>query len=151
MIGGSGAFYLAHDKKWIRPLLRVVRANDRGAVSPRAVGDHLARLNYNVHLATTDGSVGPRCTVAWRFRKGGAHNVGGGHQFYTGTDRDASTPTLPIIANGMDVSALMETIMPYMTKRLRAMRTGQSIPELNEDEMNADVARLPDKPDEDLR
>jgi hypothetical protein len=42
-LAGSGAPYLlAQDKKWIRGLLRVVRANDRGQVSPLVVADHLA-------------------------------------------------------------------------------------------------------------
>ena len=44
-IYGSGALYLAQDKSWILSLLRMVRANDRGHVSPLAVADHMASLH----------------------------------------------------------------------------------------------------------
>jgi hypothetical protein len=116
---------------------------------PRA--DHLAKLNHEVHLAVTDKSVGPRCVVAWRFRKGGAHDGGGGHQFYTGTKGDADTLPLPQLSNGMDVSALVQVTMPHFIKGLEAFQRGEPMPELNKDEINAELARLPDKPDEDLR
>lgn len=150
-LAGSGGHYLAQDKKWIRGLLRVVRANDRGQVSRLAVADHLASLNYGVHLGISDESVGPRCIVAWRHRKGGVHNGGGGHQCYTDRTRDASLPSLPTIANGMDVQALTSLMIPRMTKMLEAVLAGQPAKELNKDEINAELARLPDKPDETLR
>jgi hypothetical protein len=150
-LAGSGGLYLARDKKWIRGLLCVIRASDRGRVSRLAVADHLARLNYGVHLGIRDESVGPRCIVAWRVRKGGAHNGGGGHQFYSDTTRDASSPSLPNIMNGMDVQALTSIIMPRWTKMFEAVLAGQTAKELNKDEINAELARLPDKPDENLR
>jgi hypothetical protein len=150
-IAGTGALYLIQHKKWKRSLLRLVRANDHGHVSSRAVADHLANLNYEVHLGVTDKSVGPRCIVAWRHRKGGVHKGGGGHEFYTGTTRDASSPSLPTIANGMDIHALVGVMMPRMTKMFEAMRAGQQEKELDKDELNAELARLPDKPDENLR
>lgn len=120
-------------------------------MSSYAVADHLARLNNEVHLGVPDKSVGPRCIVAWRNTKEGAHKGGGGHQFYTGTTRDASSRSLPTIANGMDVSALLGVIMPHAAKTLEAMRAGEPTKELDKDELNAELARLPDKPDENLR
>lgn len=150
-IGGTGALCLMKDKKWMRSLFRVVRASDRGNVSPYAVADHLVILNNNVHLAVTDKSVGPRCVVAWRFRKGGVQNGGGGHQFYTGPKRDASSPSLPTIGNGMDVNSLVGVLMSHMKNPFEAMRAGEPAQELDKDEINAALARLPDKPDEDLR
>ena len=39
-IAGSGAAYLARNKRWMRNLLRVVRANDLRQISPLAVADH---------------------------------------------------------------------------------------------------------------
>lgn len=150
-IGGSGALYLNRDKRWIRSLLRLVRAYDRGQVSSYAVADHLATLNNEVHLGVSDKSVGPRCIVAWRNRKEGVHKGGGGHQFYTGTTRDASSLSLPTIANGMDVSAFVGVVMPQMSKMLEATRAGEPAKELDKDELNAELARLPDKPDENLR
>jgi len=151
-IAGSGALYLQNqDKKWMRSLLRVVRANDRGHVSPVAVSDHFASLNSEVHLGIRDKSVGPGCIVAWRYRKGGVYNGGGGHQFYTGTIRDSSVPCLPTIAGGMDIQALLSVEMPRFNKRLAAMLAGEQPVEENKDAINAELARLPDKPDENLR
>ncbi len=150
-LGGTGALYLIQDKKWKRPLLRLVRAYDRGQVSSCAMADHLASLNSEVHLGISDKSVGPRCTVAWRNRKEGVHKGGGGHRFYTGTTRDANSLPLPTIANGMDVSALAGVMMPHMSKMMEAMQAGDPPKELDKDELNAELARLPDKPDENLR
>jgi hypothetical protein len=152
-IGGSGALYLTRDakKKWIRSLLRMVKANHRGRVSPRAVADHLAKLNSEVHLGIRDKSVGPRCIVAWRHRKGGVQNSGGAHQFYSGTTRDASSPSLPTIGTGMDIEAICSVVSPFTTKMFEAMWAGHPAEELNKDEINAELARLPDKPDEILR
>ena len=129
----------------------MVRANDRGHVSSRAVADHLANLNNEVHLGVADKSVGPRCIVAWRHRKGGVHNGGGGQEFYTGTKRDVSSLPLPGIANGMDMEAISKVLMPYFAKMFEAMRAGQPASGMDINELNAGLARIPDKPDEDLR
>lgn len=150
-IGGSGATYLDRDKKWIRPLLRLVRAYDRHRISSYAVADHLSNLNYEVHMGVSDKSVGPRCIVAWRNRQEGIHKGGGGHHFYTGTTRDASSPSLPTIANGTDLSALLGVLMPHTSKMFEAMRVGEPTKEMDNDELNVELARLPDKPDENLR
>lgn len=147
-ICGDGARQLARNQTWKRPLLHIVRAYDRGAVSERAVADHLARLNYEVHLANPDGLVGPRCIVGWRSRRGGVHNGGGGQQSYTATDRDADTPSLPTLDAGTDITALVGVVM---TRVLEARRAGRPFQDFPADEVNADLATLPDKPDEDLR
>jgi hypothetical protein len=137
------------DNKWMRNLLRAVRANERGNASARAVADYLAMLNSNVTVI--DEWVGPRCIVAWRFRKGGFHKGGGGQAYYTGLKRDASSPALPTIANGMDVRALVEAMMPRFTRDMEAMLAGKPAPEWDRDEVNAELARLPHGPDETLR
>lgn len=150
-IGGSGALFLFQNRRWIRPLLRLISAYDRGRVSARVVANHLASLNFAVHQGTTDGSVGPSCIVAWRNRKSGFHKGGGGHQFFSGEAQDASSPSLPTIATGMDINALVGVIMPRMTQMFEAMRAGEPSKELDKDEINTELARLPDKPDENLR
>jgi hypothetical protein len=152
-LAGTGGLYLDQDqdKKWIRPLLRLVRAYDHRQVSSYAVADLLASVNNEVHLGITDRSVGPRCIVAWRNRKEGIHKGGGGHQSYTGTTRDANVPSLPIIGHGMDISALCRVLMPHSLKSLDAMRSGEHGINLYPDELKEEVARLPDKPDENLR
>jgi hypothetical protein len=148
-LAGSGAPYLTKSKKWVRSLLRMVKASDRRQVQPLAVADHLASLNHEVHLA--DKTVGPRCVVAWRHRKGGVHRGGGGHAFYSGTTRDLSSPSLPTIGAGMDFIAIAAVMTPHLNRMMEAMLAGQRIPELNKDEINAALARLPDEPDESLR
>lgn len=150
-IGGSGALHLFCDRRWIRPLLRLVGAYERGQVTSRAVSDHLAKLNSKVHRHITDGTVGPSCIVAWRNRKRGHHKGGGGHQFYSDGLRDANNPSLPTIANGMDLNAVVGVMMPRTVKMLEAMHAGEPAKELDKDELNAELARLPKKPDEQLR
>lgn len=152
ILGGSGAPYLAeYKKKWGRNLLSLVRAHDDKRISPFVVADYLASLNSIVHLGLRDKSVGPQCIVAWRYRSGGVHKRGGGHQFYTNSIRDSSSPALPAIARGMDVVGLISAIMPHTKKMLDAMRAGQPSPELNKEEIDAELARLPHKSDEHLR
>ena len=156
-LAGSGGIYLLQqkDKKWIRRLLRVVNANDRGQLSPDAVADHLAGLNYEVFRRLSDkpvpldvrDTVGPRCVVAWRHK-----TRGGGNEFYTGTTRDANSPCLPTLAGAFDVEALVA--LPHvaqMFERSKARLAGQPVEEPTEDEINAELSRLPDKPDENLR
>jgi hypothetical protein len=150
-IAGSGAFYLMKRKKWMHDLLRLLKAYDRERLSATVVADHFAALNYEVYGGLQDKTVGPRCIVAWRNGKNGARRGGGGHQFYTGTTRDAISPSLPTIANGMDISALLDVITPHTFRHLEALKTGQPLIELDKDQINAELARLPDKPDESLR
>ncbi|MGD0397897.1 MAG: hypothetical protein ABSC04_03210 [Syntrophobacteraceae bacterium] len=150
-VAGSGALYLIGDKRWMRSLLRIVKAHDRGQVTTNTVTAHLAGLNNEVHNGIRDGSVGPRCIVTWRHRRNGLHKGGGGHQFFTGNNPDRSSPSLPTIANGMDVNALIEVMMPRTMEMFEAMREGRPAPKWDTDDINAKLARLPDKPDEKLR
>ena len=150
-LGGSGGLYLyRQDKRWRRRLLRLVAAYDREQVSPYAVADELASLNYRVHLS--DNSVGPNCIVAWRNRKGGVHKGGGGDQFYIGTTKDPKPlPLLPIIAGGFDIpayhSALFPVVRDALTKSIRERRPV----EVDENKLREKLALLPKEPDEHLR
>jgi hypothetical protein len=151
-IAGSGGFYLFQNKKrWMRGLLRIARAHDRGSVSEVTVADHLANLNYQVHLGALDKTVGPRCVVVCRHRKGGVHKSGGGHWFYTGTIRDEDTPALPTIVTGIDMAGFATALMPGAMKMLDATRMGQPANPLSDPEVNERLARLSHKPDENLR
>jgi len=151
-LGGTGGLYLdRRHKNWHRSLLRLVGASERGQVSHYAVADHLASLNNEVYSGIHDKSVGPRCIVAWRHRKEGIHGGGGAHQFYTGTTRDTNSSGLPSIANGMDVQALASLTMAHMSPLLSTMLAGEPAKELDVDELNKELGRLPDKPDENLR
>jgi hypothetical protein len=81
----------------------------------------------------------------------GRHSRGSGHQFYTGTTRDTNSPALPTIATGMDVQAIVSAMMPHMSKRLEAMLAGEPAKDLDANELNAELARFPHEPDENLR
>jgi hypothetical protein len=145
-ITGSGAFQLQKDRnaKWAKELLRLVRANDCRKISPLAVADRLAQLNYAVHCK--DSLVGPRCIVAWRHRR--SYEGGGSHQFYNETKRESSSTALPTIVTGMDVTAICSVLMKHTP--LEAMLADHPTQAPDENELNAELARLPDKPDENL-
>jgi hypothetical protein len=148
--GGSGARLLISEKPWRRELLRLARACDRRKVSPHAVADHLADINFRVHRA--EPTVGPRCVVVWRHRKQGVHKGGGAHQFYNGVARehDGADGQLPTIGNGIDIQALIRAMMPQMMEQMEALRAGKAT-EIDKDKMNAELAKLPDTPDGRLR
>jgi hypothetical protein len=58
---------------------------------------------------------------------------------------------LPTIANGMDVRALVDVMMPHMFAQMSALRAGGPTAELDVNQLNADLAKLPEHPDEDLK
>ncbi len=149
-LAGSGALILLSDFGWKRQLLWLVRAHDRKLISANTVADAFAALNMRVSRALVDGTVGPRCIVAWRHRRNGVHRGGGGHQSYDGMSREPNMPSLPIIVNGMDIGALMNTIMPVVRKQLESFADGE-MPTLDEAAIDEAVSRVPDNPDERLR
>ena len=152
-VGGSGELHLSHDESWVRPLLHIVKAYERGKVTPLAVADHFAKLNYDVHRNTPDGTVGPSCIVAWRNRKAGRYKGGGGHQCYTKDTRDRESIPLPTIAHGMDIKAIADVIMPSWLKAVGKSLVDENLEDIDidKDEINDALANLPNKPDEQLR
>jgi hypothetical protein len=145
--------YLLRNKSLIRNLLRVVRAYDNGVISNETVAQRFAELNYQVHLNTVDGTVGPRCIVAWRNGKDSRYKGGGGHTFFSETTKDENGPIVPNIVNGMDMAALFNIIMPHTTKFFEQAFSGGSTKRTgpDADEINAQLSQLPHKPDEKLR
>jgi hypothetical protein len=111
--------------------------------------DYLAELNSRVHVA--DPSVGPRCVVVCRNKKGSSHKWGSRHAFYNRTTRDGDSAPLPTIATGMDIDALAGVMMPLVLEMFQRLNAGEPQADLNVDELNAGLARLPETPDEDLR
>jgi hypothetical protein len=142
-VSEDGGLYLDRNwsKQWRRNLLCVVSAHDRGRVTSRAVANHLAKLNNDVHRNVE--SVGPRCIVVWRHRVS-VHGRAGGHCFYTGTTEERSE-SLATIVTGIDMQALCKMQLPIFQK---ARRTGRP---MDSADIKAGLARLPDKPDENLR
>lgn len=151
VLGGSGAPCLHGDQSWQRDLLRLVKGHDRGRVSADAVADYLATLNYRAHLGTQDRSVGPRCIVVWRYSERVSRKRGAAHRLYTDTRRESDAPSLPEISRGMDIPALITAMWPHMMKRAREALSGQTEGGIDDAAINADLARLPETPDEKLR
>lgn len=152
---GSGAAYLTRDPRWQRELLRLVRACDRGLIVPQVVADRLAQLNLDVSLGTADKTVGPRCIVMWRHRKGSFRKGGGGHQFYSGSMREGDSGAVPWICRGQDLQAIGPTIGSvlidlYAIPGERRFRR-EVDPDAVNAAMNAAMAKLPHMPDEGLK
>lgn len=150
IVAGSGMDAIKGRPELRRLLVSLVRAHDRKAISSLAVADAFASVSHTVHLSG-DSTVGPRSIVAWRYRKAGLFGGGGGHQFYTGTERDNSTTVLPTIANGMNVSGLIALLAPVFQRTIDAMAAGKPNPEIDRNEMDALTARVPMRPDRKLR
>lgn len=150
-LAGSGAQILASDQTWQRPLLHLVKAHDRGVIPAMTVAKELATINLRVATRIGDGSVGPNCIVAWRYRKNGVHKGGGAHQSFRGINKEVDGTMLPTIANGMDVRALIEVVSPFIMAQMEKLLAGENAPELDSDIMNAALANLPEGPDESLR
>jgi hypothetical protein len=152
-VAGSGAFYL-HRKggTWRRDLMRLVKAHDRGKVSAHLVADELAKLNYEAHRNVRDGTVGPRCIVAWRRRPDARKDrPAGQHQFYTGVDRDRDCPSIPTISFGADMQAVADIFMGQLQRAIAARGLDAGAWNLDHDELGRQMAGIPDQPDEKLR
>ena len=150
-LAGSGALFLLRDKRWLRQLLKLVRACDAQRIAPQVVSDFLAALNFRVSLGMVDNSVGPRSVVVWRHKKGSARNGGGAHQFYNGIVRESDSGMLPTLCNGMDIQALIQATMPLMMSQMSKLREHGAANEIDRDAINAALAKLPDQPDETLK
>ena len=70
----QGVFFAL--QSWASCIINIFGFDLRQAQAPLAVADHLAKINYQVHLAGKQ--VGPRCVVAWRHRRAGVYGGGGG-------------------------------------------------------------------------
>jgi hypothetical protein len=141
IIGGSGAIRLFRDQRWMRDLLRLIKAHDAGRITAQSVAMAFAKLNNQI--ARIESTVGPRCIVAWKFQKGG-----GAHEFFDGAQREfnSSFVFVPIIARGMDLGSLVKAVAPI---RLPALLRGEPM-EVDEAAMNAALAKLPGGPDDRL-
>lgn len=150
VIAGSGMRFLPPNG-WARPLLRLVRAYDEGKIFPHVVADALAELNLRVSKKAIDGSVGPSCIVAWRYKVVGLHKGTCGHQSYTGCTRDLQSPTLPLIVQGMDMQAIGQIYMQHYAD-IYESNPNFSVPfDPDTAGLNEKISKLPFGPDEKLR
>jgi hypothetical protein len=152
-VAGSGGFYF-HRKggTWRRDLMRLVKAHDRGKVSAHLVADELAKLNYEAHRNVRDGTVGPRCIVAWRRRpEARKDRPAGQHQFYTGVDRDRNCPSIPTISRGADMQALVDIFMGQFQRKIAEHGVAAGASDFDYGELGRLLAGIPDQPDEKLR
>jgi hypothetical protein len=146
---GSGAAVVSAHIGRLAAIRKLAGAHDRGKVQALTVADELAKLNLFVHANTADGTVGPRCIVAWRYNKKGVHQGGGGHQSYTAEQRDANVPFIPTIGNGMDVRAIVGIHMPDVQRWLAS--GGKEAFVFDEQRIDTELQKLPTGSDEKLR
>ncbi|HEX3506546.1 MAG TPA: hypothetical protein VHU22_24445 [Xanthobacteraceae bacterium] len=141
--GGSGAMVNLH-KGWQREILSLANAHDGGKLSPHAVADRLAQLNWEVHQR--DSFVGPNCIVIWRYRRGKPRKFGAAHQAYRGLDRDPTDPHIPQIAGGFDMGAFAKDAVSQMFehfKRNGIADAGAAMSRITQEAF----ARMPKDPD----
>lgn len=153
VVAGSGGPYLMNQgREWQRALIDLARASDRGQISAGCVADELARLNAEAAKNTADGSVGERCIVAWRRRRDAqTRGPGGAHRYYTGETQDRSSPQLPTVTNGLDLSAVIEVIAADLSSGNRFSPGLVQDLNLDVDAVNTRLSELPAGPDERLR
>ncbi len=149
-IAGSGGAFLASDPRWVHDLLPLIRAHRRRQISADAVADRLARLNHQVHCGLSDGSVGPRCIVAWRNTKDGPIRGGGDQAYYSSGVREPDSPPLPTIARGLDVKAISDALMPTLFQALMNGMATEGPIVIDEASLNKTLSTLPEGPDERL-
>lgn len=156
-ICGSGTAALLKNMKWKRPLLRAIKAYESGKISENPVTALLAEICMLAHENTADGSVGPRCIVAWRNKLESPRRGGGGHVFYNGYERMTELPALPTILNGKDMRAFNKLVwQEYLKPQIEHMNREEKREEVgkfsvNRNRMNQLLSELPNKPDEKLR
>jgi hypothetical protein len=145
LVGGTGEPAFRSNVDEIRALFDLANRHDEQRVTTEAVAGAFAHLNHLTHLQTTDGTVGDRCTVVWRHAKNGRHGGGGGHRNYSGTEPDPNTPTIPTIANGFDVQAIVDVIFE------QSVAPDLSLREFDLDGLNEVLGHLREDPDERLQ
>jgi hypothetical protein len=139
---GSGSNHLPPGN-WQRELTRIINAHDRNHVSALTVADRLAKLCFEVH--SRDRFTGPNSLVIWRYAKHGRHKGGGGHQFYESAHRSNENAVIPMVGNGMDVSALVQTILAHASGGIANLSKPDTIKALDQA-----VSLLPTEPDDAL-
>lgn len=151
VLAGSGAAALAKRRDWARPLLRLINAFDHGKVGPTVVASALATICRTSAAETCDGSVSEACTVIWRAVPGGHHIGGNAHVTFENEGNLGVMASLPSVANGIDLGALIGAIMPLMQERLERLSAGlEDAPDADE-RLSEAVKVLPSHPDERLR
>lgn len=145
---GSGSVQLLSDKRWIRPLLRLVRAVSNDQLSPIAVADQLAKLCHDVHLLNP--TVGPSSVVVWRRKRNSGNGGGGAHQDYLGGRRVGHASMIPMIGGGMDLNAIVKSLLPSVIAHF-----SQPSADVNKSfdavKINENLSKLPSTPDETLK
>lgn len=144
-LAGSGAPLLLADRRWMRPLARLVKAHDREQIDHMAIALYLARLNARVSGEIADRSVGHECIVTCRHRGGG-----GGYWCYE-RGEFGGTASPPTISQGADMRAIGQIIMNASMELFSRVNAGEVDPRPDEKAINDQLARLPRKPDEKLR
>ena len=154
-LAGSGAGAL-QNMYWKRHILRFIEAYHRKKVHGQTVAKELAKIAYESHRRTKDGSVGPDCLVMWTSSKRSLHKGEANYMFFSHGENTYNT-SIPTIDNGMDMMALgkvgYDVVVPYHEAVLSSKEKGEEQPNFDNmlKKLKEAVSRLPSKPDEKLR
>ena len=116
-VAGSGANYLPPEKLWYRNLFRLLIAHEKGQVSAETIADELASLVKST--SNKDTFVSEDCIVQWRSNSGG-------FQFYSQGARVHQNAEIPTAANGMNLNAIMNALLPIVQDGFAAFRRGDA-------------------------
>jgi hypothetical protein len=143
--GGSGAMVGLHSG-WRREVLGLVKANERGQISPRVVADALAQLNHETHRQ--DQFVGPNCIVIWRYRRDARVKWGGGYQAYIGTSRNNKGLGPPTLVSGLDMTAISKEFSGAFSKQINEGGLDKAGSEMSRILQEAFTSQIGVKPDD---
>lgn len=148
-VAGSAEAVLLRQKNWVRPLLRLASASDRGQISPETVANQLARIIVDV--SKRDRFTGMNSIVCWRNRKGGPHKMGGEHKFYDNGARVLDDSVIPMLLNGYPISDVGHALAAlHLDNFIKWDREGPLKP-VDDATMAAAVSKIADMPDENLK
>lgn len=149
VVAGSAESVLMRDKSWVRPLLRLASASDRGQISPETVANQLARIIVDV--SKRDRFTGMNSIVCWRNRKGGPHKMGGEHKFYDNGVRVINDAVIPQLTRGYPISDVCAALMPLFMDNFARWGGKGPLKPVDDATMAAAVSKIADMPDENLK
>ena len=109
------------------------------------VAEEFSKLNSR--LNTVDPTIGPNCSVIWRYCDGG-----GSHAYFGDPQMmPSSGKKIEQITNGLNMGEIAEILMQHMAPSTEAMTKNEEDISMSAVNINREIAKLPRKPDEELQ
>lgn len=143
-VGSEFSFLRGWAEEELKRIEGLVKEAEEGRLPYHEVAKEFARLNYRIH--SEDDTVGPKCTVIYRYRDGG-----GSHVAFDGMEPGGSG-AMESMSHGMNMGKICEILLEHMSPIMsEMMRTGDNAPIFPEAEVNRKLAKLPSTPDEEFK